>query len=112
MYEQHDNACLFAKYNARAANGTIKTVAMWTMVDEHGEIELRDWSGANYQDSDYVDKSVRIKRVRVSSIANNSSKVAEFLPGRNGTKFIVAPRVSLMKWWLGDQSAITAQQQE
>jgi hypothetical protein len=82
------------------------------MVDEHGEIELRDWSGANYQDSDYVDKTVRIKRVRVSSIINSSSKVAEFLPGRNGSKIMVAPCVALMKWWLGDTAAIPAQQQQ
>jgi hypothetical protein len=81
----------------------MKIVAIWTMCDEHGEIEIRDWSGATYQDSDYTDKSVRIKRVRVSSIANSPIKSAEFLPGRNGTKFMIAPRVALMKWWLGDK---------
>ena len=90
----------------------MKTVAIWTMVDEHGEIELRDWSGASYQDSDYVDKSVRIKRVRVSSTGNSASKVAEFLPGRNGTKFMVAPRLSLMKWWLGDKAAAPEEQRQ
>jgi hypothetical protein len=89
----------------------MKTVAVWTMVDEHGEIEIRDWSGAIYQDSDYADKSVRIRRVRVSSITNSASKVAEFLPGRNGTKFMIAPRVTLMKWWLGDKPSPAEQQQ-
>jgi hypothetical protein len=56
----------------------MKIVAVWTMCDEHGEIEIRDWSGATYQDSDYTDKSVRIKRVRVSSTTNSSIKSAEF----------------------------------
>ena len=85
----------------------MKTVTIWTMVDEHGEIEVRDWSGALYQDSDYVDKSVRIKRVRVSCINNSATKVAELLPGRNGSKIMVAPRLSLMKWWLGDKATNT-----
>ena len=89
----------------------MKTVTIWTMVDEHGEIEVRDWSGALYQDSDYVDKSVRIKRVRVSCVNNSATKVAELLPGRNGSKFMVAPRLSLMKWWLGDKAAASTAEQ-
>jgi hypothetical protein len=98
--------------NYRAADGTFKTVATWTMVDEHGEIEIRDWSGATYKDSDYADKSIRIKRVRVSSTVISAIKCAEFLPGRNGTKFMIAPRVSLMKWWLGDTAGSTTHQQQ
>ena len=47
------------------------------MVDEHGEIEIRDWSGATYNDADYVDKSIRIRRVRVYSVMNSPMKVAE-----------------------------------
>jgi hypothetical protein len=85
-----------------AADGLMKTVTTWTMVDEHGEIEIRDWSGATYSDADYVDKSIRIRRVRVYSVLNSPMKVAEFLPGRNGTKVLQAPRISLMKWWLGE----------
>ncbi len=72
------------------------------MVDQFGEVDIRDWSGATYQDSDYVDKSVRMRRLRVSTASNSPNKTAEFLPGTNGTKFIVAPRADLMKWWLGD----------
>lgn len=84
------------------ADGTMKTVTTWNMVDEHGEIELRDWSGATYQDADYVDKSIRVRRVRVYSVMNSPLKIAEFIPGRNGTKVIIAPRCEMMKWWLGD----------
>ena len=85
-----------------AANGSIKTVAVWTMVDEHGQVEIRDWSGATYQDIDYVDKTVRIRRVRITSTPNTNHKIAEFLPGCNGTKYMVAPRLQMMRWWLGD----------
>jgi hypothetical protein len=73
------------------------------MVDEHGEIAIRDWSGASYKDSDYTDKTIRIRRVRVTSASNSTIKVAEFLPGINGTKFMIAPRHAMMKWWLGDK---------
>ena len=86
-----------------AANGSIKTVAVWTMVDEHGQVEIRDWSGATYQDIDYVDKTVRIRRVRITSTPNTNHKIAEFLPGCNGTKYMVAPRLQMMRWWLGDK---------
>ena len=85
------------------SNGTIKTLAVWNMCDEFGEFTIRDWSGASYQDNDYTDKTVRIRRVRVYSVMNSPMKVAEFLPGRNGTKVIIAPRCAMMKWWLGDQ---------
>lgn len=88
---------------AHSADGTMKTVTTWTMVDEHGEMELRDWSGAVYQDADYVDKTIRIRRVRVHSAVNSPMKFAEFLPGRNGTKVIIAPRCAMLKWWLGDK---------
>ncbi len=58
------------------------------MTDEHGELEVRDWSGATYRDCEYLDKTVRLRRVRVSS--NGSSvKVAEFMPGANGTKVMI-----------------------
>jgi hypothetical protein len=71
------------------------------MIDEHGELEVRDWSGATYRDCEYLDKTVRLRRVRVSS--NGSSvKVAEFMPGANGTKVMVAPHLAMMRWWLGD----------
>ncbi len=86
-----------------AADGTIKVLAVWNMVDEHGEADLRDWSGASYNDIDYVDKTVRIRRVRVTTAGNSPVKVGEFLPGTNGTKFMVAPRHAMMKWWLGDK---------
>jgi hypothetical protein len=86
-----------------AADGTIKVLAVWSMVDEHGEAELRDWSGATYTDTDYTDKTVRIRRVRVATAGNSSLKVGEFLPGTNGTKLMVAPRHAMMKWWLGDK---------
>ena len=84
------------------ANGTIKTLVVWNMVDELGEIAIRDWSGAVYKDSDYTDKTVRIRRVRLTSASNSSVKIAEFLPGANGTKFMISPRHVMMKWWLGD----------
>ncbi len=86
-----------------AADGTIKTLAVWNMVDEYGEADIRDWSGATYNDSDYIDKTVGLRRVRVTSAGNSTTKVAEFLPGINGTKFMVAPRHAMMKWWLGDK---------
>ncbi len=85
------------------ANGTIKTVAVWNMVDKHGEVDVRDWSGAEYQDIDYVDKTVRLRRLRVTSAGNSNVKVAEFIPGANGTKFSVVPQVEMMRWWLGDK---------
>jgi hypothetical protein len=88
--------------NNYAADGRVKIVAVWTMADEHGEVEVRDWSGATYQDSDYVDKTIRLRRVRVSS-APNSVKMAEFMPGKNGTKCMVAPHNAMMRWWLGDK---------
>ena len=88
-----------------AANGELKTVAVWTMADEHGTIEVRDWSGATYKDSDYVDNTVRLRRVRVSSASATGVKIAEFMPGCNGTKFMVAPRHAMMRWWLGDKHA-------
>ncbi len=72
------------------------------MVDEHGEANIRDWSGATYNDIDYIDKTVRLRRVRVVNAGNSSTKVAEFMPGINGTKIMVAPRHAMMKWWLGD----------
>ena len=81
----------------------MKTLAVWNMVDEHGEIAIRDWSGASYKDCDYVDKTIRIRRVRVTSASNNTIKLAEFLPGFNGTKIMIAPRHAMMKWWLGDK---------
>jgi hypothetical protein len=93
----------FKTNTQHTADGTMKTVTTWSMVDEQGEIELRDWSGATYQDADYVDKSIRIRRVRVYSVVNSPLKIAEFMPGRNGTKVIIAPRCAMMKWWLGDQ---------
>jgi hypothetical protein len=37
----------------------------------------------------------------VASVINSNTKVAEFLPGMNGTKFMVTPRHEMMKWWLG-----------
>jgi len=83
------------------ANGAIKSVAVWNMVDKHGEMDVRDWSGATYQDSDFVDKTVRMRRVRVTSVGNSNVKVAEFMPGANGTKFMVAPHADMMKWWMG-----------
>jgi hypothetical protein len=83
------------------ADGTMKMLAVWTMVDQHGEVEIRDWSGATYQDSDYTDQTVRLRRIRVASVINSNTKVAEFLPGMNGTKFMVTPRHEMMKWWLG-----------
>ena len=73
------------------------------MVDEHGEIELRDWSGATYKDTDYVDKTLRIRRIRIHSMINNATKVGEFMPGRNGSKILIAPRAAMLKWWLGDK---------
>lgn len=72
------------------------------MVDQHGEVDIRDWSGATYQDSDFVDKTVRLRRLRVCSAGSSPNKIAEFMPGTNGTKFMVAPRADMMKWWLGD----------
>ena len=85
------------------ADGTIKLMAVWTMADQHGEVEIRDWSGATYQDSDYTDQTVRLRRIRVASVINSTTKVAEFMPGMNGTKFMVAPRHEMMRWWLGDK---------
>ena len=84
------------------ANGTTKTVAIWTMTDEHGEIEIRDWSGANYRDTDYVDKTLRLRRIRIHALTTTPVKIGEFVPGRNGTKIINAPRAAMLKWWLGD----------
>lgn len=102
---QGKHVCSMAKttiaINTMAANGEMKMVAVWSMADEYGEIEVRDWSGAAYRDCDYVDKTVRLRRVRLSS--NGSSvKMAEFMPGANGTKCMVAPLHSMMRWWLGD----------
>ena len=73
------------------------------MSDEQGEVEVRDWSGATYRDCDYVDKTVRLRRLRVTSASATGVKIAEFMPGSNGTKVMVAPRHAMMKWWLGDQ---------
>jgi hypothetical protein len=81
----------------------MKMVAIWTMSDEQGEVEVRDWSGATYSDSDYVDKTVRLRRLRVTSASTTGVKIAEFMPGCNGTKVMAAPRHAMMRWWLGDK---------
>ncbi len=102
---KHRNVCMtiYTNTDDPTANGTIKIVAVWNMVDKHGEVDVRDWSGAEYSDSDYVDKTVRLRRVRVTSASNSNVKTAEFMPGANGTKFIIAPHVEMMRWWLGDK---------
>jgi hypothetical protein len=56
------------------------------MTDEQGTVEIRDWSGATYRDIDYVDQTVRLRRVRVTSASATGTKIAEFMPGPNGTK--------------------------
>ena len=76
---------------------------MWTMADPTGQLSVRDWSGGgSYNDADFKDKVVRLRRVRVASVSNGSNKYGEFLPGRNGTLIAVTPAVGLLKWWHGE----------
>jgi hypothetical protein len=98
----HSIAAITATHTC-TASGELKIVAVWTMTDEHGSVEIRDWSGATYRDIDYVDQTVRLRRVRVTSASATGTKIAEFMPGPNGTKFMVAPRHAMMRWWLGDK---------
>ena len=52
-------------------------------------------------DSDFVDRTVRLRRVRVANMNNSSTKNGEFLPGRNGTMVALAPHAVMQKWWMG-----------
>jgi hypothetical protein len=74
---------------------------VWTLVDPHGQLVMRDWSGGAYMDSDFVDRTVRLRRVRVANMNNSSTKNGEFLPGRNGTIVALAPHAVMQKWWMG-----------
>jgi len=81
----------------------VKVLTVWTMADQTGQLSVRDWSGGgSYNDADFKDKVVRLRRVRVASMSNGSNKHGEFLPGRNGTMVGVTPAVGLEKWWLGE----------
>ena len=76
-------------------------VTVWTMVDAQGEVLVKDWSGSTFSDADFVDKAVRLRRVRVTTSSNGASKSAEFLPGLNGSLIAVVKHPGLQSWWLG-----------
>jgi hypothetical protein len=77
---------------------------MWSLVDATGSLTVRDWSGGAYSDSEYVDKVVCLKRVRMSaygSVHGSNAKSAEFLPGNYGSLVTVANNNRLWTWWHG-----------
>ena len=77
-------------------------VTVWTMVDAQGEVLVKDWSGSTFIVADFLDKAVRLRRVRVTTSSNGASKGAEFLPGLNGSLIAVVKHPGLQSWWLGE----------
>ena len=83
---------------AKVVNGKNRVLTTIHLVDSTGRFDVRTWNHVPSQFKLYVDKPVKIQRVRVTSFAGD--KLAEFLDGQGSVILTSFPdHEAMSSWW-------------